>query len=91
MDDDRAQSNFLSAHLMRRGYDVSAAATGEEAIRMFRVFDPALVLLDADARGMDGMENLGAAEADEAGGFGDHDRQQRHAGDDLSRLQAGSR
>ena len=25
---------------------------------MFRVFDPALVLLDADARGMEGMETL---------------------------------
>ena len=58
VDDDRAQSNFLSAHLTRRGYDVSSAATGEEAIRMFRVFDPALVLLDADARGMEGMETL---------------------------------
>jgi DNA-binding NtrC family response regulator len=58
VDDDRAQSNFLSAHLTRRGYDVSSAATGEEAVRMFRVFDPALVLLDADARGMEGMETL---------------------------------
>jgi DNA-binding NtrC family response regulator len=58
VDDDRSQSTFLSAHLVRRGYDVSSAATGDEAIRMFRVFDPALVLLDADARGMDGMETL---------------------------------
>ena len=58
VDDDRAQSNFVSTHLTRHGYDVSTAATGEEAIRMFRVFDPALVLLDADARGMEGMETL---------------------------------
>jgi DNA-binding NtrC family response regulator len=58
VDDDRSQSTFLSTHLTRRGYDVSAAATGEDAIRMFRVFDPALVLLDADARGMEGMETL---------------------------------
>lgn len=58
MDDDRTQSNFLSAHLTRRGFDVSAAATGEEAVRMFRVFDPALVMLDADAQGMEGMETL---------------------------------
>jgi len=58
VDDDRAQSNFLSSHLTRRGYDVSTAASGDEAIRMFRVFDPALVLLDADARGMEGMETL---------------------------------
>jgi DNA-binding NtrC family response regulator len=58
VDDDRADSQFLSAHLTRRSYDVSSASTGDEAIRMFRVFDPALVLLDADARGMDGMETL---------------------------------
>jgi DNA-binding NtrC family response regulator len=58
VDDDRAQSHFLSAHLTRRGFDVSGAATGDEAVRMFRVFDPSLVLLDADARGMDGMETL---------------------------------
>jgi DNA-binding NtrC family response regulator len=58
VEDDRAQSSFLSTHLTRRGYDVSLASTGDEAIRMFRVFDPALVLLDADARGMDGMETL---------------------------------
>ena len=58
VDDDRAHSNFLSAHLLRRSFDVSSASTGDEAIRMFRVFDPALVLLDADARGLDEMETL---------------------------------
>jgi DNA-binding NtrC family response regulator len=57
VDDDRALSHFLSAHL-RQSYEVSSAASGEETIRMFRVFDPALVLLDADTRGMDGMETL---------------------------------
>jgi two-component system, NtrC family, response regulator AtoC len=58
VDDDRSQSGFLSSHLNRHGYDVSTASTGDEAVGMFRVFDPALVLLDADARGMDVMENL---------------------------------
>ena len=58
VDDDRAQSKSLGAHLTRHGYEVSSAVGGEEAIRMFRVLDPALVLLDADARGMDGMETL---------------------------------
>jgi DNA-binding NtrC family response regulator len=56
--EDRAQSKSLRAHLGRRGYEVSLALSGEEAIRMFRLLDPALVLLDADARGMDGMETL---------------------------------
>ena len=54
VDDDRAHSSFLSAHLLRRSFDVSSASTGDEAIRMFRVFDPSLVLLDADSRGMAG-------------------------------------
>lgn len=58
VDDDRAHSSFLSAHLLRRGFDVSSASTGDEAIRMFRVFDPVLVLLDTDARGMDELETL---------------------------------
>jgi len=58
VNDDHTQSAYLGAHLNRRGYDVSAAATAEEAIGMFRSLDPALVFLDADARGMDVMETL---------------------------------
>jgi DNA-binding NtrC family response regulator len=58
VDDDLAQRQFLSAHLVRQGYEVSSAASGGEAIRTFRVFDPSLVLLDADTRGMDPMETL---------------------------------
>jgi two-component system, NtrC family, response regulator AtoC len=58
VNDDRAQSSFLSSHLARRSYDVSSAATAEEAVGMFRGLDPALVFLDADARGMDVMETL---------------------------------
>ena len=58
VNDDHTQSAFLSAHLARRSYDVNSAATAEEAIGMFRGFDPALVFLDADARGMDVMETL---------------------------------
>ena len=58
VDEDRAQSHFVSAHLSRRGFDVSSAATGDEAVRMFRVFDPSLVLLDADGQGTAGMETL---------------------------------
>ena len=58
VDDDRAQSHFLTAHLTRRSFDVSSATSGDEAVRMFRVFDPSLVLLDTDARGMECMETL---------------------------------
>jgi two-component system response regulator AtoC len=58
VNDDHTQSAFLGTHLTRRSYDVSSAATAEEAVGMFRGFDPALVFLDADARGMDVMETL---------------------------------
>ncbi len=58
VDDDTTMAKFLSSYLMRRNFDVSIAATGEEAIRMFRVYDPALVLLDLAMPGMGGIETL---------------------------------
>ena len=50
--DDAGLGRFLSPYLVRRGFDVSNALTGEEALRMFRVYDPALVLLDLATPGM---------------------------------------
>jgi DNA-binding NtrC family response regulator len=58
VDDDPAMAKFLINHLLRKNFDVSSAATGEEAIRMFRVYDPALVLLDVNTAGMSGIETL---------------------------------
>jgi two-component system, NtrC family, response regulator AtoC len=58
VDDDLGMAKFLVSHLVRRNFDVSTAASGEEAIRLFRVFDPALVLLDVAMTGMDGIETL---------------------------------
>src|SRR3954462_7958616 len=58
VDDDPAMAKFLVNHLLRKNFDVSSAATGEEAIRMFRVYDPALVLLDVNTVGMSGIETL---------------------------------
>ena len=58
VDDDAGMTKFLSAHLTRRNFGTSSAATGEEAIRMFRIFDPALVLLDVAMTGMSGLETL---------------------------------
>jgi DNA-binding NtrC family response regulator len=57
VDDDLSMCRFLSAHLARRTFDVSAAGNGEEAVRMFRVFDPQLVLLSV-ADGVGGVETL---------------------------------
>ncbi|HWR36179.1 MAG TPA: sigma-54 dependent transcriptional regulator [Clostridia bacterium] len=58
VDDDAATARFLSSYLIRRNFDVSVAATGEEAIRMFRVYDPTLVLLDLAMPGMSGIDTL---------------------------------
>ncbi len=58
VDDDAAMAKFLSSYLARRNFDSSTAASGEEAIRMFRVYDPALVLLDVSMPGMSGLETL---------------------------------
>jgi two-component system, NtrC family, response regulator AtoC len=58
VDDDASMAKYLQAYLMRRNFDVSTAASGEEAIRMFRVYDPSLVLLDLAMPGMNGIDAL---------------------------------
>ena len=58
VDDDAAMAKFLSSYLARRNFDSSTASSGEEAIRMFRVYDPVLVLLDVSMPGMSGLETL---------------------------------
>ena len=57
VDDDVSMSRFLSLHLARRNFDVSTAGGGEEAIRMYRVVDPHLVLLSV-AEGSNGLDTL---------------------------------
>ena len=56
--DDADMGRFLSSHLLRRGFDVSVANGEEESIHLFRVFDPALVLLDLSSAGTTGLETL---------------------------------
>jgi two-component system response regulator AtoC len=58
VDDDESMSKYLESYLSRRNFDVSTAVSGEEAIRMFRVYDPTLVLLDLAMTGMNGIETL---------------------------------
>lgn len=58
VDDDANMGRFLTSYLLRRGFEVSHAASGEEAIRVFRSYDPALVLLDISAAGISALNTL---------------------------------
>jgi DNA-binding NtrC family response regulator len=58
VDEDESASRFLGSHMLRRGLDVSAVSTPEEAVRMCRLCDPALVLLDPAASGAANLELL---------------------------------
>jgi signal transduction histidine kinase len=56
VDDDEA-GRYLKAHtLRRRGYTVSEAALGEQALRMVRADPPHLVLLDVKLPDVNGLE-----------------------------------
>lgn len=50
---DAESARFLCAHLSKRNYDVSTAATGDEALRLFRVLNPSIILLDVGLPGSD--------------------------------------
>ncbi len=51
-------AKYLSTYLARRNFEIGTAGSGEEAIRMFRVYDPQVVLLDVGMPGMNGIETL---------------------------------
>lgn len=56
VDDSRAQRKLLSASLVRRGFSVVDAASGEEALGVAREEPPDLVISDWMMPGMDGLE-----------------------------------
>jgi two-component system response regulator AtoC len=58
VDDDASMARYLSTHLSRHNFDVNMAGSGEEAVRLFRVYDPELVLLDVAINGISGIETL---------------------------------
>ncbi|HVP64321.1 MAG TPA: sigma-54 dependent transcriptional regulator [candidate division Zixibacteria bacterium] len=58
INEDEALARFLSSYLVRREFEISTASSGDEAIRAFRVYDPAMVLLDLTMKGSDAMEVL---------------------------------
>jgi len=56
VDDAAEQLNLVSALLSKEGFDVRAAADGEEALRIARTHEPDLVVLDLSLPGVDGVE-----------------------------------
>src|SRR5580765_4639165 len=58
VDDDVAMARYLAAHLSRRNFEVTVASTEQEALRVFRSFDPVLVLVETSMDGEAGAETL---------------------------------
>jgi len=56
IDDDVVLAKYLSSHLSRRNFEVSLASSSPEALRIFRTFDPVIVLLDMSMNGTTGSE-----------------------------------
>ena len=57
--DDLALGRTLAAQMLRRGFDVSSASSGEEALRALGSFDPAIVLLDLSLPSLGTLDILG--------------------------------
>ena len=60
VDDTETNRDMLSRRLKRHGYDVSVAATGEQALASIATQNFALVLLDIEMPGLSGFEVLKA-------------------------------
>lgn len=58
VDDDPTMVKYLSSYLSKHQFEVTASASGEEAMGIFRTCDPNLVLLDMAMPGMNGIATL---------------------------------
>jgi len=58
IDDDPSLRRVLEYNLQEEGYDVCAAASGEEGVRIFADVNPDLVITDLKMPGMDGFSVL---------------------------------
>ena len=58
IEDDSSLRRVLEYNLQEAGYEVTAAATGEEGVRLFAELNPALVITDMKMPGMDGFQVL---------------------------------
>ena len=58
IDDDPGVRDYMEALVARQGYEVFAAADGEEALRNLSISQPDLITLDVVLPGMDGLQTL---------------------------------
>jgi DNA-binding response OmpR family regulator len=56
VEDDPLMGDMVSRYLKREGFQVRVARTGEEALRVFDLMEPELVILDLMLPDMDGFE-----------------------------------
>jgi CheY-like chemotaxis protein len=56
VDDNRDNAEIIREYLEVRGYPITVATSGEEALALFETLRPALVLLDVMMPGRDGWE-----------------------------------
>src|SRR5687768_9968161 len=56
VDDNLDNAEIVRAYLETRGYPITVASSGEEALALFETLKPALVLLDVMMPGRDGWE-----------------------------------
>ena len=66
VDDEEGIRKILGITLADKGYDVSVAPNGEEALRIFKKIRPGIVLTDIKMPGMDGIELLRRIKAHDA-------------------------
>jgi len=58
IDDDPGVRDYMEALVSRQGYEVTAAADGEEALKNLDTSQPDLITLDVVLPGMDGLQTL---------------------------------
>jgi len=58
VEDDPLVSKTLVSHLKKKGFEVRLAETGEEGFRIFREFQPELMLLDVKLPDLNGLDLL---------------------------------
>jgi two-component system response regulator AtoC len=58
IDDDPGVRDYMEALVSRQGYEVTAAADGEEALKNLDAIQPDLITLDVVLPGMDGLQTL---------------------------------